>query len=324
MQKYLLEVKGLKKHFPLKGGFFKNKTVNYVKAVDGVDFYIQEGETLGLVGESGCGKTTSGRSVLRLHEPTAGQILFDGKDITALDKEAMRLMRKDMQLIFQDPYSSLNPRMTVGNIIGEPLVIYEKMSSKERIERVKELLDLVGLSPYHVRRYPHEFSGGQRQRVGIARAIALHPRFIVCDESVSALDVSIKAQVINLFQDLQQRLGLTYMFISHDLSVVRHISNRVAVMYLGKIVEMAPSDELFTNPMHPYTRALLSAVPVVNPRDTRERIVLEGDVPSPINPPKGCVFHTRCTYCMERCRQEPPEFKDYGSGHFTACHLYDR
>jgi oligopeptide/dipeptide ABC transporter ATP-binding protein len=241
-----------------------------------------------------------------------------------MDHETMRRKRRDMQLIFQDPYSSLNPRMTVGDIIGEPMEIHEKLPSKEKLERVKELLDVVGLSPYHVRRYPHEFSGGQRQRIGIARAIALRPKFVVCDEAVSALDVSIQAQVINLFQELQQKLSLTYMFISHDLSVVKHISDRIAVMYLGRIVEMTTSDALFANPMHPYTRALLSAVPIADPRNNKVRIILEGDVPSPVNPPKGCVFHTRCQYCMDICKQELPEFKEYDSNHYTACHLYNK
>lgn len=317
----LIEVKGLKKYFPIKGGFF-NKTVKHVKAVDNIDFFIKKGETLGIVGESGCGKSTTGRAILRLHEPSAGEINFEGTDLMKLEHEALRKKRRDMQLIFQDPYSSLNPRLTVGDIIGEPIEIHEKLPSKQKLERVKELLDLVGLSPYHVRRYPHEFSGGQRQRIGIARAIALNPKFIVADEAVSALDVSIQAQVINLFQELQQKLDLTYMFISHDLSVVKHISDRIAVMYLGKIVEMTSSEELFANPMHPYTRALLSAVPVANPRNNKVRIILEGDVPSPVNPPKGCVFHTRCEYCMDVCKQDLPQFKSYENEHYTACHLY--
>ena len=317
----IIEVKGLKKYFPIKGGLF-NKTIKNLKAVDGIDFFIRYGETLGVVGESGCGKSTAGRSILRLHEPTEGQIIFEGQDLTKLDHESMRMRRRDMQLIFQDPYSSLNPRMTVGDIIGEPLEIFEKMPSKQKIEKVKELLDTVGLSPYHVRRYPHEFSGGQRQRIGIARSIALKPKFVVADEAVSALDVSIQAQVINLFQELQQKLNLTYMFISHDLSVVKHISDRIAVMYLGRIVETTSSDELFANPMHPYTKALLSAVPIANPRTNRQRIVLEGDVPSPVNPPSGCVFHTRCEYCMDICKVEQPIYTDYGNHHYTACHLY--
>jgi oligopeptide/dipeptide ABC transporter ATP-binding protein len=321
MMDNIIEVKGLKKYFPIKGGLF-NKTIKNLKAVDGIDFFIRYGETLGIVGESGCGKSTAGRSILRLHEPTDGEILFEGQDLRKLDHESMRMRRRDMQLIFQDPYSSLNPRMTVGDIIGEPLEIFDKIPSKQKIEKVKELLDVVGLSPYHVRRYPHEFSGGQRQRIGIARSIALKPKFVVADEAVSALDVSIQAQVINLFQELQQKLNLTYMFISHDLSVVKHISDRIAVMYLGRIVETTSSDILFANPMHPYTRALLSAVPVANPRNSRQRIVLEGDVPSPVNPPSGCVFHTRCEYCMDICKEQQPEYKDYGDHHYTACHVY--
>lgn len=316
----LLEVRNLKKYFPIKGGFF-NQTVAYVKAVDDVSFYIKSGETLGIVGESGCGKSTTGRAVLRLHEPTAGEVIFDGIDIPKLDKEKLRIKRRDMQLIFQDPYSSLNPRMTVGDIIGEPLEIHENLKGTDKTGRVKELLNLVGLSPYHVRRYPHEFSGGQRQRIGIARAIALKPKFIVCDEAVSALDVSIQAQIINLFQELQEKLDLTYMFISHDLSVVKHISNRISVMYLGTMVEMAESDRLFENPVHPYTQALLSAIPIAEPDNEKQRIILEGDVPSPVNPPKGCVFHTRCKYCMDICKEEKPKFRDIGDSHYVACHL---
>lgn len=317
----LIEVRDLKKYFPIKGGIL-NRNVAQLKAVDGVSFFINKGETLGIVGESGCGKSTTGRTILRLHEATAGEVLFEGQDIYKLDEESLRLKRRDMQLIFQDPYSSLNPRMTVGDIIGEPIIIHEKVSREEKLERVKALLDMVGLSPYHVRRYPHEFSGGQRQRIGIARAIALNPKFIVCDEAVSALDVSIQAQVINLFKELQEKLKLTYMFISHDLSVVKHISDRIGVMYLGKMVEMCQSDEMFDKPLHPYTQALLSAVPHANPRRIPEKVVLQGDVPSPVNPPKGCVFHTRCAYCMEVCKHEIPTFKDTGEGHFVACHLY--
>lgn len=319
----IIEVKGLKKYFPIKGGFF-NKTVANLKAVDDVSFFIKKGEVLGVVGESGCGKTTTGRAVLRLHEPTAGEIYFEGEDICKLDTEILRQKRKNMQLIFQDPYSSLNPRMTVGEIVGEPIYIHENITTEQRSERVKELLQLVGLSPYHIRRYPHEFSGGQRQRIGIARALALNPKFIVCDEPVSALDVSIQAQIINLFEELQEKLGLTYMFISHDLSVVKHISDRIAVMYLGKIVEMADSDDLFREPLHPYTKALLSAVPIANPKRKRSRIILQGDVPSPVNTPAGCVFSTRCGYCMDICRKITPEFRDRGSEHFSACHLLDK
>lgn len=319
----LLEVKGLKKYFPIKGGFF-DKTVNHLKAVNDVSFFIKRGETLGIVGESGCGKSTTGRAILRLHEPTAGEIHFEGQDIMKLDRESLRKKRREMQFIFQDPYSSLNPRMTVGDIIGEPLEVHGRMPSKEKLERVKALLDSVGLSPYHVRRYPHEFSGGQRQRIGIARAIALNPKFIVADEAVSALDVSIQAQVINLFEELQEKLKLTYMFISHDLSVVKHISDRITVMYLGKIVEMADAEELFRCSVHPYTKALLSAVPVANPRSKKDRFIIQGDVPSPVNPPSGCVFHTRCNYCMDICKQAEPEFRDVGGEHYVACHLADK
>ncbi|MCQ1529104.1 ABC transporter ATP-binding protein [Lutispora saccharofermentans] len=316
----LLEVKGLKKYFPIKGGFF-GKTVNNLKAVNDISFSIKRGETLGIAGESGCGKSTAGRAILRLHEPTAGKIYFEDQEITALDKESLRKKRREMQFIYQDPYSSLNPRMTVGDIIGEPFEVYESMSSKDKMDKVKELLNMVGLSPYHVRRYPHEFSGGQRQRIGIARAIALKPKFIVADEAVSALDVSIQAQVINLFEELQEKLGLTYMFISHDLSVVKHISDRIGVMYLGKIVELADSEELFSHPLHPYTIALLSAVPIANPRRLKDRVILQGDVPSPVNPPSGCVFHTRCSFCMDICKNIVPEFRDAGGGHHLACHL---
>ncbi len=320
----LIEVKDLKKYFPIKGGFF-NRTIAQLKAVDGVNFFIEKGEVLGLVGESGCGKTTVGRTILRLHEPTQGEIYFGGENICGLDNEVLRKRRRDMQLIFQDPYSSLNPRMTVGDIVGEPLLIHDKgVKLGQRNERVKELLQLVGLSPFHIRRYPHEFSGGQRQRIGIARALALNPKFIVCDEAVSALDVSIQAQIINLFEELKEKLGLTYMFISHDLSVVKHISDRIAVMYLGKIVEMSDSDKLFEKPLHPYTQALLSAVPIANPGRKKTRIVLQGDVPSPVNTPAGCVFSLRCRQCMKICKEKEPMLTNVGDERYVACHLINK
>lgn len=319
----IIEVKGLKKYFPIKGGFF-NTTIAYLKAVDNISFYINRGEVLGVVGESGCGKSTTGRSILRLYEPDAGEVIFEGEDICKLDNEALRKKRKNMQFIFQDPYSSLNPRKTVGDIVGEPILINEKISTSDRSERVKELLKMVGLSPFHIRRYPHEFSGGQRQRIGIARALACRPKFIVCDEAVSALDVSIQAQIINLFEELKEKLDLTYMFISHDLSVVRHISDRITVMYLGKIVEVAQTEELFKNPIHPYTRALLSAVPVANPRYKSKRIMLYGDVPSPINTKEGCVFESRCSECMDICKHTTPELKNMGNEHYIACHLINK
>lgn len=317
----LLEVNDLKKHFPIKGGLF-GKKVGAVKAVDGISFDIKPGETLGMVGESGCGKSTTGRLILRLIEPTSGQVKFEEKDILQMSKNQMREMRKDMQIIFQDPYASLNPRMTVGSIIGEALDIHKLVQNRQEKEaRVQELLEQVGLTGSHARRYPHEFSGGQRQRIGIARALAVKPKLIIADEPVSALDVSIQAQVINLLQDLQKDLGLTYLFIAHDLSVVKHISDRVAVMYLGKMVELAAKDELYSNPQHPYTQALLSAIPVADPTVKRERILLEGDVPSPINPPSGCRFHTRCPYAKEICKKEDPAFVETRDGHFAACHL---
>jgi oligopeptide transport system ATP-binding protein len=316
----LLEVKHLKKHFPIKGGVF-SKTIGYVYAVDDINFTLEKGETLGLVGESGCGKSTTGRTILRLIEPTDGMISFEGQDITHLDKSAMRALRREMQIIFQDPYASLNPRMTVGSIIGEPLEIHRIAKGSEKEERVASLLQKVGLRAEDMRKYPHEFSGGQRQRIGIARALALNPKLIVCDEPVSALDVSIQAQVINLLEDLQAEFGLSYLFIAHNLNVVEHISNRVAVMYLGQIVELASDEELYKNPQHPYTEALLSAVPIPDPTVKKKRIILEGDVPSPINPPKGCHFHTRCMYKDKICEEVEPEFKDIGGGHWVACHF---
>jgi oligopeptide transport system ATP-binding protein len=316
----LLEVKHLKKHFPIKGGVF-SKTIGYVYAVDDINFTLEKGETLGLVGESGCGKSTTGRTILRLIEPTDGAIYFEGQDITNLDKSAMRALRREMQIIFQDPYASLNPRMTVGSIIGEPLEIHKIAKGAEKEERVASLLQKVGLRAEDMRKYPHEFSGGQRQRIGIARALALNPKLIVCDEPVSALDVSIQAQVINLLEDLQAEFGLSYLFIAHNLNVVEHISNRVAVMYLGQIVELASGEELYKNPQHPYTEALLSAVPIPDPMVKKKRIILEGDVPSPINPPKGCHFHTRCMYKDKICEEVEPEFKDIGGGHWVACHF---
>ncbi|BCS80688.1 ABC transporter ATP-binding protein [Anaerocellum diazotrophicum] len=320
MNEVLIEVKNLKKYFPVKMGLGKK---GYIKAVDDVSFFIKKGETLGLVGESGCGKSTTGRTIIRLYEPTSGQIIFKGEDIT---KKDMLPYRKSMQMIFQDPYASLNPRMTVGDIIGEPLEIHNIAKGNEKKERVQELLRLVGLNSEHANRYPHEFSGGQRQRIGIARALAVEPEFIICDEPISALDVSIQAQIVNMLEDLQQQLGLTYLFIAHDLSMVKHISSRVGVMYLGKLVELAESNELYSNPLHPYTQALLSAIPIPDPKISKERtrIILEGDVPSPLNPPTGCRFRTRCRYAFDRCKEEEPVLKDVGCGHYVACHLMDR
>lgn len=321
-KRVLVEVRGLKKYFPIKSGIVFQREVAAVKAVDGVSFDIYEGETLGLVGESGCGKSTTGRTILQLHRATAGSVKFEGEELTTLKGESLRKMRRKMQMIFQDPYASLNPRMSVGRIVAEPLVVHNIGTKKEREERVAELLELVGLNPYFVRRYPHEFSGGQRQRIGLARALALNPKFIVADEPISALDVSIQAQVVNLLQKLQEDLGLTYLFIAHDLSMVRHLCNRVAVMYLGKIVEIADSEELYTNPLHPYTQALLSAVPVPDPavEEKRQRIILKGDVPSPVNPPKGCHFNTRCPVSVDVCYEEDPELVEVLPGHWVACH----
>ena len=319
MPKILLEATNIVKYFPIKGGVFM-KEIAAVKAVDGVSLTIDEGETVGLVGESGCGKTTFGRAILRLEEPTSGEIYFEGESILSYDKNKMQALRENMQIIFQDPFSSLNPRKTVAHIIGEPLLVHGMRSRKKREEKVLELLRVVGLRKEHMRRYPHQFSGGQRQRIGVARALALHPKLIVCDEAVSALDVSIQAQVINLLKDLQDEFGLTYLFISHDLSVVEYVSDRVAVMYLGKIVEFAPSQALYRTPLHPYTQALLSAVPVPDPAlKSNERIILKGDVPSPIDPPPGCSFHPRCLFAKDICSQREPEFREIRNKHFVAC-----
>ena len=315
----LLEAKNVVKYFPIKGGVLL-KEIASVKAVDDVSLSIKEGETVGLVGESGCGKTTFGRAILRLEEPTSGDVFFEGQNILKADKKQMQALRENMQIIFQDPYSSLNPRKTVSHIIGEPLLVHGMKSRKQRQQRVLELLRVVGLRKEHMRRYPHQFSGGQRQRIGVARALALNPKLIVCDEAVSALDVSIQAQVINLLKDLQDEFGLTYLFISHDLSVVEHVSDRVGVMYLGKIVEIASSKMLYKNPLHPYTQALLSAVPIPDPALQRaNRIILKGDVPSPIDPPPGCSFHPRCLYARDTCRQSEPPLKEINQEHFAAC-----
>ncbi len=317
----LLEVQGLKVHFPVKQGLF-SRVRNHVKAVDGVSFTVGPGETVGLVGESGCGKTTLGRAVIRLLQPTAGSVLFEGQDLTHLSGEALRTKRRHFQMIFQDPYGSLNPRMTVGEIIGEALDIHRLAANPEaRRVRIEELLQQVGLDQSHVGRYPHEFSGGQRQRIGIARALAVQPKLIVCDEPVSALDVSVQAQVINLLQDLQRSLGVAYLFVAHDLAVVEHISQRILVMYLGRVVETAPSRELISEPKHPYTQALISAVPEVDPASKRQRIILAGDVPSPINPPPGCPFHPRCPVAEARCKVEIPLLREVTPGHWAACHL---
>ena len=322
----LLEVKNLKMHFPVSSGFLSRKPTGYVKAVDDVSFTVKRGETLGLVGESGCGKTTTGRCILQLYKPTDGQVIFDGQDLTRLNTKNMRAMRREMQVIFQDPYSSLNPRMTAGNIIGEPLIVHGLVSGKDEYrEKVAELLTNVGLNPYMADRFPHEFSGGQRQRIGVARALSVSPKFIVADEPVSALDVSIQAQIINLLEDLQEQFNLTYLFIAHDLSVVRHISDRVGVMYLGHMVELAERNEIYRNPIHPYTRALLSAVPIPDPvlDAQRERVLLTGEVPSPLNPPSGCVFHPRCPDANDTCSQVMPNLREAEPEHHSACILSD-
>jgi oligopeptide transport system ATP-binding protein len=321
MAQPLLQVKNLKKYFPIKGGIF-SKTVGHVQAVDDISFDLYPGETVGLVGESGCGKSTAARTILRLIEPTGGEVFFEGQDILKLGKKPMRALRRQMQIIFQDPYASLNPRMTVASIVGEPLEIHRIAKGRAKEERVANILEKVGLRPEHMRRYPHEFSGGQRQRIGIARALALNPKLIIGDEPVSALDVSIQAQVINLLEDLQHEFNLTYLIIAHDLSVVEHISDRVAVMYLGKIVELATDRELYENPSHPYTEALLSAVPRPDPSIKKQRIILPGDVPSPINPPSGCRFHTRCLYAKADCKTVEPPLQDIGDGHYVACHYW--
>ena len=320
----ILEVKNLKMYFPVGSGFLSRKPVGYVKAVDDVSFTVKRGETLGLVGESGCGKTTTGRCILQLYKPTAGQVVFDGQDLTSMNTKTMRGMRREMQVIFQDPYSSLNPRMTAGNIIGEPLIVHGLVANKtEYRDKVADLLTNVGLNPYMADRFPHEFSGGQRQRIGVARALSVSPKFIVADEPVSALDVSIQAQIINLLEDLQEQFNLTYLFIAHDLSVVRHISDRVGVMYLGHLVEMAERNEIYRNPIHPYTKALLSAVPIPDPvlDAQRERVLLTGEVPSPLNPPSGCVFHPRCPVANDTCSQILPELREVETNHYSACIL---
>ncbi|PIC63615.1 hypothetical protein CSV79_10760 [Sporosarcina sp. P13] len=322
MKRPLLEVKNLKLHFPIDKGLLE-KEQKYVKAIDGVNFSIYENETFGLVGESGCGKSTTGKAIMKLIDPTDGEVIFRGKDISKYSRKEMRNVYKNIQLIFQDPFASLNPRKSVGKIIEEPLIVNSNLDSKARKQRVHELLELVGLHAYHSTRYPHEFSGGQRQRVGIARALALNPKIIIADEAVSALDVSIQSQVLNLLRKLQRELGLTYLFISHDLSVVKHISDKIGVMYLGKIIEQGTKDSVYAKPLHPYTQALLSASPTISSENRQERIVLKGDMPSPANPPTGCAFHPRCFAAKPECKMVQPELRDVGDGHFVACHLYN-
>ncbi|MBW9146931.1 dipeptide ABC transporter ATP-binding protein [Clostridium sp. CM027] len=323
VEKVLVEIKDLKKYFPVKKGLF-GTAHSYVKAVDGISFTINKGETLGLVGESGCGKTTCGRTIIKLYEPTGGQIIYDGHDLSKLSQKQMLPYRKKIQMIFQDPYASLNSRMTVGDIVGESIDIHGVYKGKDRMARIQELLTTVGLNSEHSSRYPHEFSGGQRQRIGIARSIAVQPEFIICDEPISALDVSIQAQIINMLEELQENMGLTYLFIAHDLSMVKHISNRIGVMYLGKMVEIGKSDEVYSLPMHPYTQALLSAIPIPDPEGAalRKRIMLEGEIPSPIDPPPGCRFKGRCKYAKAICSEVDPELKNLGADHFVACHLF--
>jgi len=323
MQELLLEVNGLKKYFPIKGGVLGRKK-GEVKAVDQVSFFVRKGETLGIVGESGCGKSTTGRLIMRLIEASDGTIKFEDKDITKMSKQELRKIRRDIQMVFQDPFASLNPRHTVQRILEEPLIVHGIGSKEERKKRVNEMLEVVGLSSYHAKRYPHQFSGGQRQRIGIARALMTKPKLVILDEPVSALDVSIQAQVLNLLKDIQKEFGLTYIFIAHDLGVVKHISDRVGVMYLGRLIELAESEEIYGNPKHPYTKALLSAVPVPDPTVKRNRIPLTGELPSPSNPPSGCAFHTRCRDCFDLCKKTKPEYREIKNGHYVACHLYNR
>ncbi|MGM0834732.1 MAG: ABC transporter ATP-binding protein [Bacillota bacterium] len=322
MTELLLQVENLKKHFPINGGIF-GKKVGEVKAVDGVSFYVKKGETLGIVGESGCGKSTTGRLLLRLLDPTEGKVTFENKDVTTLSKEELRKVRREMQMIFQDPFASLNPRHTVEKILEEPLIVHGIGTKEERKRRVREMLEVVGLSSYHAKRYPHQFSGGQRQRIGIARSLMTNPKLIIADEPVSALDVSIQSQVLNLLEDLQKEYDLTYVFIAHDLGVVRHISDRVGVMYLGRLIELTDSEKLYEKPLHPYTQALLNAVPIPDPDFKREEIEISGEIPSPSNPPAGCAFHTRCRECMDICKTTRPEFKEIEPNHFVSCHLYE-
>lgn len=323
MTDILLQVENLKKYFPIRAGVFQ-KQVGEVKAVDGLSFFVKKGETLGIVGESGCGKSTTGRLIMRLIEPSDGKIIFDNQDITKLSMNEMRKLRRELQMVFQDPYASLNPRQTVEEILEEPLIVHKIGEAHERKKMVQEMLQVVGLSSYHAKRYPHQFSGGQRQRIGIARALMTRPKLIIADEPVSALDVSIQSQVLNLLEDLQKEFNLTYIFIAHDLGVVRHISDRVAVMYLGRMVELTCSENLYSKPLHPYTKALLAAVPIPDPDFVKTDTLLTGDIPSPSNPPKGCAFHTRCSECMDICKTERPEFKEVEQGHYVACHLYNK